>query len=250
MNIKQQRVSYQTGTVALDRRRMVWYFRWREGGIRKSKRLGTLQELPNKKAAKAEAAGHVLVINDHSPAPAIVTVSAIVQRYISEEMPARFATRKGYKAYLYGYIVPAWGDKSVQTLKAYDVERWLNELSRNNGKPMTGKTKAQIKGLLHMLLEWAMKWEYLELQRNPISLVKIKGGIKRQKRPRILSVEEFTSLLSKIPEEPFRTMVLLDMGLGLGCSELFALKWSDVDLRKLTLHVQRGIVAGDRKSVV
>lgn len=243
--MKQQRATYQNGSVVLDRRRKIWYFRWRENGIRKSKRLGTLDELPKKKDAKAKAAGQVLKINDQSEtAPAIVTVNAVVQRYISEEMPARFSTRKGYEAYLHGYIIPAWGDKGVQEVKPYEAERWLNELKRNNGKPMTGKTKAQIKGLLHMLLEWAMKWGYIELQRNPISLVNIKGGIKRKKHPRVLSVEEFNSLLSKIPDEPFRTMILIDMGLGLGCSELFALKWSDVDFKKLTVHVQRGIVAG------
>lgn len=243
--MKKQRETYQDGSVMLDRRRGIWYFRWWEGGGRKSKRLGTLKELPNKADAKDKAAGHVLVINDdRKTAPAVITVNAVVQRYINEEMPSRFSTRKGYTAYLQGYVIPAWGARPVQEVKAYEAERWLNGLKRNNGKAMTGKTKAQIKGLLHMLLEWAMKWEYIELQRNPISLVNIKGGIKRRRRPRVLTVEEFHSLLSKIPEEPFRTMILVDMGLGLSCSELFALKWSDVDLEKLTVHVQRGIVAG------
>src|SRR5947209_19292577 len=115
--MKQQRATYQNGSVVLDRRRKIWYFRWRENGVRKSKRLGTLQEFPNKKAAKAEAAGHVLTINDQSTAPAIVTVNAVVQRYINEEIPSRFATRKGYEAYLHGYIVPAWREKSIQSLK-------------------------------------------------------------------------------------------------------------------------------------
>src|SRR5262249_7588255 len=58
-----------------------------------------------------------------------------------------------------------------------------------------------------------------------------------------LTQEEFHSLLQNI-EEPFRTMVLLDMCLGLRCSELMALKWSDFDWEKLTVMVQRSIVNG------
>jgi integrase len=43
-------------------------------------------------------------------------------------------------------------------------------------------------------------------------------------------------------DDPYRTMVILDLATGLRCSELFALEWSDVIWDDLTLLVQRGIV--------
>jgi integrase len=51
-------------------------------------------------------------------------------------------------------------------------------------------------------------------------------------------------VLAGIPEEPFRTMVLLAMCLGLRSCELVGLKWCDVDWTNLMLRVRRNVVDG------
>src|SRR5215472_9694234 len=51
-------------------------------------------------------------------------------------------------------------------------------------------------------------------------------------------------LLLKKLNDPFRTMVILDLATGLRCSELFALQWRDVLWEERTLFVRRGIVTG------
>jgi integrase len=60
--------------------------------------------------------------------------------------------------------------------------------------------------------------------RNPMELVRIEGATKREAEPTVLTVDEFHKLLEKIDEEPFRTMLLTAMCLGLRCSELLGLK--------------------------
>jgi len=82
---------------------------------------------------------------------------------------------------------------------------------------------------------------YIPTQRNPMELVLIKGGSKRKRKARSLSVEEFQKLLGQL-EEPFRTMALVCLCLGLRISECLALKWSDIDWLKGSLCVERGIV--------
>lgn len=47
---------------------------------------------------------------------------------------------------------------------------------------------------------------------------------RRQEEPRELTVEEFRSLLAAVSNEPFRTMLLFDMCLGLPFSELIAVQ--------------------------
>jgi integrase len=89
-----------------------------------------------------------------------------------------------------------------------------------------------------------MLWELLDLDRNPVELVRIEGTTKRQREPRVLTIEECRKLLEHVQEEPFRTMLLTAMCLGLRCSELLALKWSDLDWENLTLLVQRAVVGG------
>jgi len=72
------------------------------------------------------------------------------------------------------------------------VEDWLN------GLKLAPKTKSHIKQLLHVIFGCAMRWELTD--KNPISLVRVKGGSKRLKHPRILGPEEFGRLAAAVKE--------------------------------------------------
>ena len=80
-------------------------------------------------------------------------------------------------------------------------------------------------------------------QRNPLSLVEIKGGTRRKRRKVILTPEEFQQLC-RLLEEPYLTMVIIAMCLGLRVSEILALKWTDFDFEAGTLMITRGTVHG------
>jgi integrase len=88
-----------------------------------------------------------------------------------------------------------------------------------------------------------MRWELIPYQHNPMSLVRVKAGSKRQRQPKALSVEEFRKLLEHVPE-PFRTMCIVAMCLGLRVSEILGLKWKDIDWEGLRLAVRQAYVYG------
>lgn len=245
MDLKQQRVSYQRGTVVLDRRRMVWYFRWREDGIRKSKRVGTLDDLPTKAEAKRAAAAHATSVNksevDDAAIAEVITLGALVQRYRAERLPVRFSTRSAYQYNLKNHILPRWGAVPIREVKPYAVELWLRSLS------LSAKSRVHLRGLMRILFDLAMLWEYLPCDRNPMELVKIEGASKRTQEPKILTVDEFHSVLEHLDREPLRTMVLTAMCLGLRVSELLALKWKDVDWNHLRIRMWASpAMAGDK----
>jgi integrase len=75
--------------------------------------------------------------------------------------------------------------------------------------------------------------------RNPIRWMR--QSAKRLKAPRILSISEIQSLLSALDVRE-RTLVLLDVCTGLRMSELFALKWSDVNFETRELDVRCSVV--------
>jgi len=85
---------------------------------------------------------------------------------------------------------------------------------------------------------WA---DLLEMGRNPISLVQNKGATRKVRKARSLTTEQFHALLKEL-HEPFATMALLCVCLGLRISEALALQWSDVDWRGSRLSIRRGIV--------
>ena len=96
-------------------------------------------------------------------------------------------------------------------------------------------------GWPHRLVDYAMWCGAIPVGTNPMSLVTVRGSSKRMKQPRSLTVEEFHTL-SKHLKEPFKTMALLQLCLGLRVSELLALRWKDVDWIGSKLNVEHGIV--------
>lgn len=246
-----KRNCHQNGSVTLDKRDGNWYYRWtdHESGKRKAKKLG---EHKTKALAWRAAETYRLEANDELPD--VISFRAAAEKYMRDEMPTRFSTSAGYRSWMNNYILPKWGATELRSVKAHAVEQWLKGLkvTRNetaDGKPikvetdMAGKSKANIKGVMACVFDYAMKLEMIETSRNPMELVTVRG-IRRQSRPRILTVKEFAALLKAVEREPFKTMLLTDMCLGVRCSELCALKWLDVDWEELTISIRRGIVAG------
>jgi integrase len=74
-----------------------------------------------------------------------------------------------------------------------------------------------------------------------MSLVVNKGATMRVRKARSLTAAQFRALLSEL-REPFSTLALLCVCLGLRMSEARALRWSDVDWLGSGLSVKRGIV--------
>ncbi len=150
-------------------------------------------------------------------------------------MPERFSTRYGYEQWLKNHVLPRWKDAPITDLQARPVELWLLSLK------LSPKSRAAIRGLLHILWDFAMWRGDIPTQRNPIELVTIKGATKRTSQPRSLTVEEFQKFIEHL-EEPFHTIALLCVCLGLRISEGLALKWSDVSWLDGRLKVERAIV--------
>jgi integrase len=136
-----------------------------------------------------------------------------------------------------------WGAK-ILPLKAHEVELWLKLLKSTKGKPLAPKTKANIKQLIYILHDVAMIWEYIPVERNPMSLVRVAGAATRLKEPVILTMAEFRRLLAEVTQEPHRTMTLLTGCLGLRISEVLGLRWQDFDWLNNEVRIERAVVDG------
>jgi integrase len=148
-----------------------------------------------------------------------------------------YSTAAGYRSYLKRHIKPRWSSTPLGAVKALEVTEWLKSL------PLSPKTYGQMKALLHMLFEKAMLWELLEIQRNPIELVKVKGSSRRQKKPQLLSPEKFQELVTVL-KEPYKTMAIVAMCTGMRGSEVLALRWEHIDFKAGSMLVQQGVVNG------
>ena len=85
-------------------------------------------------------------------------------------------------------------------------------------------------------------------QHNPTCLVRVKDSSKRQRKPKALSVEEFRRVLENVPE-PFWTMCIVAMCLGLRVSEILGLRWNAIDWEGLRLVIRQAYVYGTQGDV-
>jgi integrase len=223
MEHKRRRVQF--GWLDLKKRRNgpeVWVLRYRETLADGSKRVpslivGTIEKYPTESRARTASMSLLLSINQGKPEGIPVPFGAVIERYLAQELPERDSTASRYRSWLKNYIKPKWAECSLNQIKPLAVEDWLKRLS------LAPKSKSHLKSLMRVLFNAAMRWELIPYQLNPMSLVCVKDGSKRKREPKTLSAEEFRRTLEHIPE-PFRTMCIVAMCMGLRVSEILGLK--------------------------
>src|SRR5450755_5109655 len=243
------RTRYQHGNLQLDNRSNgpdVWVYRWREylpngKKQRRGEMIGTTEQYPTKADAQRASEHLRLTANSDNPGALDLTFGALLDRYTKEEMPERHSTNMAYRSYIETHIRPRWAHLPLNKLVArgasFTIEQWLKSLD------LAPKTKGNIRNVMAVIFNCAMRWGLIDLGVNPLALVRVKGISRRQTEPRILNPDEIQALIAPLAE-PCRTSVIVALSTGLRCSELFALKWMDFDWEHLTVLVRRAIVDG------
>jgi integrase len=250
------RQCYQRGCLRYAKRKSgsdCWEFLWRETDatgkrVRRTAFIGTVDEYPTRELAQAAANGLRMRVNEdrNRELGRDILVEDLVDHYWHTELCDKaewhsLATKIVYRAYLKRWICPYWGKTSIYAIRTIAVERWLRWLRRSDGNLLADSTKAKIRNLLSTLFNHAIRYEWFDQGRNPITLVR--QSAKRQRTPEVLETVEIQRLVQEL-DSCFRLMVILDVTTGLRRSELFALKWSDIDFSNLLLDVQRSIYLG------
>ena len=238
--MKFKRTSYQFGCLQLKERKDgpdVWVLRYRKtqpDGSTKlaSQMIGTTEQYRTASQAWKAAEVFRLSANPDNPAQHGVSWGALIDRYIETELPRRADTAGSYRGNLENHIKPKWGNYALPDVKTFAVDEWLRTANTLDGSRKLGwKTKKHLRSLMHILYDCAMRWGFAPLATNPFGnrLIRIEKG--RKKKRRSLTVQQFHALLQHrlIAEEPFRTMVIVAICSGLRCSEIFGMRWADIN---------------------
>ena len=199
--------------------------------------IGNVEQYPTESQAWRGVESFRLAIDSRSQNEDVL-FGALIDRYVQEKLPKRYSTASKYRSWLTHHVKPKWGDVPISKVKPLLVEEWLTSLD------LAPKSKGHLRSIMHILFNWAMKWELIDLDKmNPMNLVRVEGSSKRLRQPKVLTIKEFRLLLNQL-EEPIRTMCIVAACLGLRASELAGLQWGDFDWQSLQVHVQRGFVIG------
>jgi integrase len=224
----------------------VWVLRWREGDADKSRTLGTAQQLRTKAEAQRAASKFTAEINNSIE---IATFGRLARRYLQEGIPERQSTAGPLRSMLSARILPEWEDVRVVDM-AKDpmaVEQWIKGLQtkpkKKGEKPrdLAPKSKLHTRAVMHRLFEYAMRWRYLDCQRNPMALIELKGTSRRVRPIYLLTAQQYYAVLSELAAH-VRLMAILAMNMGMRISEILGLKWTDINFEDATLTIERSVV--------
>ena len=175
-----------------------------------------------------------------------ISIGDLIDHYVQTELSVEagwhsHATRTVYRYFLKKWIEPHWGEVALRCVRTMAVEHWLRRLQRADGTPLADTTKAKICNIFSVVFNHAIRCEWLEQGRNPITLVR--QSAKRMRVPEVLESRDIQALLIQLDSRS-RLMVTLAVTTGLRRSELVALRWGDVNFSDLTISVQRSIYRG------
>ena len=92
----------------------------------------------------------------------------------------------------------------------------------------------------------ALRFLYIQTLKRPWSIADTPYPKKRYRLPTILSPEEVTRLIEAAPTPFYRTILMTLYGTGVRRAELTRLKVSDIDSRRMVVHIRGGKGGQDR----
>ena len=162
-------------------------------------------------------------------------------------LKVRPSSHQTYRGYLDHHIKPYIGNIPLTKLSSLDLQRLYKKLL-SDGRVDRIESKKQPKGLsaktvrnIHQIISSALKLavEQKLIAHNPADGCALPKA--ERKEMQTLPVEQLTSFLREAKDSGVFALYYIDLTTGLRRGELLGLKWSDIDLEKGDLRVQRQI---------
>lgn len=243
------RDSYQRGSIVRIHRKTrpdYWALRYYEYNLlgertQRAAQIGTLEAFPTRAAAERQAD---VMRSKFAAYASCVYFSDLVARYKQEDMPQRCSTQSSYRSNL-RRLEERWGAVRLDWLCSHplEVEHWLKDLKAQNGAELSLKSKRNLKASLHRLFECAMGWGFIEMQRNPIHFVQLRGLPRRKKLRYVVTPEDYGRIVQDADLAlHVRVMVHIAATTGLRISEILGLQWGNICVGERRIEVVRSVV--------
>jgi len=201
----------------------------------------------NKREASKVLAAMVAEV-DRRPVASIRkgTVAVLCREWLDHAAPSFSPkTVETTRMYIEDPIIPALGSLQVAKLTPSDLDRFyrqLLEVGRSRG-PYAPATIRRVHGIIRRALTQGVRWGWIT--HNPaIDASPPRVPMKELKAPDPGEVVQLFRLAQESDPE-LATFIMLAASSGARRGELLALRWSDIDLDRGTLSIERGIVLVD-----
>jgi integrase len=168
------------------------------------------------------------------PSPTAATVGAYLQSWLDTATGRTARTIERYRELAAQQVCPALADVPLQKLSPEMIRHWHATLI---DKGLSARTTRHAHALLRQVLATAVKEG--KLTRNVADVHRPPKV--EDKEVEILAPEQVAEVLIKLAGHWLHPVVSLALATGARRSELLALRWSDVDLGRGTMRIERSI---------
>lgn len=143
----------------------------------------------------------------------------------------KILTHRGYVCILNKHVIPIFGKRKIDSLKASELTLWQNELLKTH----SNRTVINVRKIFNGIFEDALRDEIIT--KNPFLMLKAPSDIaKNENMP--FTKDEIFQILKASPLK-IRAFFAIGFFTGMRTGEITALKWSDIDFENRTIHVRR-----------
>jgi integrase len=127
------------------------------------------------------------------------------------------------------HLIPLLGERRLNTITNEQVQRLKSQLAHRSPK-----TANNVLSVLSVLLKKAVEWDVIDRMPCAVRLLPIPKS-----SASFYDFDEYERLVAAADDRTARLILLLGGEAGLRCGEMMALEWSDLDLDKQQLRVER-----------
>jgi len=143
----------------------------------------------------------------------------------------KYLTNKGYELVLKRNIIPIFGNRKIDSIKASELTLWQNLLLET----LSNKTVINCRIIFYGIFEDALRDELI--QKNPFSIIKAPRNITKSENIPFTKDEIFQIL--KASPLKIRAFFAIGFFTGMRTGEITGLKWSDIDFSNRIIQVRR-----------
>jgi integrase len=197
------------------------------------RKFGTATVRGTRKAAEKELTRLIRTVDtgEHVD-PSRMTVSEWLRLWLAGTQVSP-KTYESYNEIIRCYLAPSLGSIALQRLTPTDIQQASSSWLRQDGQPLSARSRRYIHVVLKSALARAV--EQQALARNSAAAVRAPKAVRRQLAT--LTVEQSRELLARLRHMHIYWPVMLALATGMRRGEILALRWRNVDLDRGAVRV-------------
>ena len=175
--------------------------------------------------------------------PSTLNVNDYLNKWLKGAAQPRLRdnTYREYEGLLNRYVIPKLGDKRLCDVRPLDVQALYASMSEQGLSPRTVRFTHSV---LSSAFKQAVRWRMLA--HNPCNSAELPRKVSQEMQA--LTPAEAACFLAEASRDRWGALFIIALSTGLRPSEYFGLKWSDIDMERGLLTVQRSIIWRSYKS--